>query len=137
MSEAYMRHIIKNSGLDNKIKVCSRAISNYHIGEAPYYKTREILDKFGIDYSSIVSKQLLKDDLDENDYIIVMDDSNLKEVTSLGTDKKIHKLTDFIENSDYDHVPDPYFTRDFNLTYELVKKGCDMLLKTIISEHKL
>lgn len=135
MSEAYMRHIVKKNNLSDKIEISSKATSNYNIGNPPHSGTQNILRKYKIDFSNIYSEQLSKQDLIDSDYIIVMDDSNMKDVLKLKSDKKIYKITDFIDDCEYDHVPDPYYTGNFDLTYELVKNGCDCLLKYIIENH--
>lgn len=137
MSEAYMRHVINQSGLSNEIEVISKATSNYNLGDPPHAGTQKILKRHNIDFSNIFSEKLTKDDLLECDYIIVMDDSNMKDVMRMNPNKKIYKLTDFIEGSTHKFVPDPYYTGDFDLTYELVQSGCDALLKQIIKENNL
>lgn len=137
MSEAYMRHIVKNQNLENKIKILSRAISSYNLGEPPHSGTQKILSRHNIDFSNIYSKKLQHDDLKNSDYIIVMDDSNLKNVLKLNPDKHIYKLTDFIDGCKYDFIDDPYYTGDFELTYDLVSSGCDSLLNHIILKYNL
>lgn len=137
MSEAYMRHIIKQNNLSDKINVSSRATSSYNVGNPPHHGTQTILNKLNIDFSNIISKKLTEKDLSTNDYIIVMDDSNMRDVTNINPNIKIHKLTDFIKNSSHNFVPDPYYTGDFNLTFELIKAGCDSILEHIINDKKL
>ena len=65
------------------------------------------------------------------DYIIVMDDNNLRETEKqLGFHPgKIFKLTDLIPDSGYNHVPDPWYTGDFDETYRLVDAGSLALLE--------
>ena len=137
MSEAYMRHIIKENNLQDKINVFSRATSSYNVGNPPHESTQDILRKHNIDFSNIYSTQLTKQDLIDSDYIIVMDDSNMKNVSKIYSDKKIFKLTDFIKNSKHNYIPDSYYTLNFDLTYELVKSGCDEILNHIVSEKNL
>lgn len=50
MSEAYMRHIVKERNLENKIQIFSKATSNYNIGNPPNSGTRKILTKYKIDF---------------------------------------------------------------------------------------
>ena len=45
--------------------------------------------------------------------------------------EKIFKLTDLIPESGYDHVPDPWYTGDFEETYRLVDAGCRAFLERI------
>ena len=137
MSEAYMRHIVKENNLENQITISSKATSNYNIGDAPHIGTQNILTKNSIDFSNIFSEKLTQNDLLDSDYIIVMDDSNMNDVLTMKPNKKIYKLTDFIKDSKHSYIPDPYYTNNFDLTYELVSSGCDELLDFIIKEHSL
>lgn len=137
MSEAYMRHIVKNNNLENKISIISRATSSSNLGSPPYSGTQKILNKHKIDFSNIYSEKITKNDLETSDYIIVMDDSNMNNILKMNPSKKVHKLTDFIKNCEYSFIDDPYYTGDFDLAYELVSKGCDFLLNHIIQEHNL
>ncbi len=130
-----MRHIVRENNLEDKISIASKATSSYNIGNPPHIGTQNILKKHKIDFSNIYSQGLSKRDLIDSDYIVVMDDSNMKDVLKIISNKKIYKITDFINDSDYDHVPDPYYTGNFDLTYELIKNGCDCLLKYIIEKH--
>ena len=137
MSEAYMRHIVYKNNLQDKIEIFSKATSSYNIGDAPHMGTQNILKKYNIDFSNIYSEKLTKEDLNNSDYIIVMDDSNKDDVLSMDSSKKVYKLTDFITNSTHTYIPDPYYTKNFDLTYKLVSSGCDKLLEHIIKEHNL
>lgn len=127
----------KKNNLSDKINVSSRATSGYNVGNPPHHGTQTILKKLNIDFSNIVSEKLTEKDLNTNDYIIVMDDSNMNDVMNINPNIKVYKLTDFIENTSHKFIPDPYYTRNFDLTFELVKAGCDSLLKHIINTNKL
>ena len=72
-------------------------------------------------------------DAEHFDYIIVMDDNNLRETEKqLGFHPgKIFKLTDLIPDSGYNHVPDPWYTGDFDETYRLVDAGSLALLEKL------
>lgn len=61
----------------------------------------------------------------------------MNDVLKMNPSKKIYKLTDFIKNCEHTYIPDPYYTRNFDLTYELVSKGCNSLLEHIIKKHNL
>src|SRR5690625_1170366 len=43
----------------------------------------------------------------------------------------LKKLTDLIDDTTKENVPDPYYTGNFNETYELVHHGVEGLLKLI------
>lgn len=67
-----------------------------------------------------------------------MDDDNIAELDKLKTsDVETAKLMDFVEDAPEENVPDPYFTGNFDYTYELVSAGCENLLNYIIEKHDL
>lgn len=134
MAEAVFRHLLEEKNLIEKINVDSAGTGHWHIGNPPHHGTRSKLDEYKISYKGIIGRQIKIDDFDEYDYIIAMDDNNVSDLRKLNSDTKIYKLTDFIDN-DHNHVPDPYFTGDFNLTYELVLTGCKNLIDKIILEN--
>ena len=64
---------------------------------------------------------------------IAMDDNNLAELNRLfgNRPEQIFKLTDLIPESGYNHVPDPWYTGDFDETFLLVSLGSRALLKKL------
>lgn len=83
-------------------------------------------------------RQLQRIDLEQFTYIIGMDDSNVRNIrTMLGNpdSPKIFRFLDLTEHRK--DVPDPYYTGDFQETYELVLEGCQALLAKIKQEQPL
>lgn len=83
-------------------------------------------------------RQLQRIDLEQFTYIIGMDDSNVRNIrTMLGNpdSPKIFRFLDLTEHRK--DVPDPYYTGDFQETYELVLEGCQALLAKIKQEQSL
>lgn len=140
MAEAIFRDLVKYEKLDKKIEVDSAGTSDWHIGKIPHEGTREILDKNDISCEGMKARQLQKEDAEKFQYIIVMDDSNkentLKICTSSSSEEVV-LLTDFLQKHTDTFVPDPYFTGDFNYTYDLVLEGCEQLLNHIKQEQRL
>src|SRR5699024_7375190 len=131
MAEAIMRHEIRLAHLETKITVDSAGTANWHEGKPPHQGTREKLDEVEVSYEGMLARQINKTDFHEFDYIITMDDSNMSDLrTEFNISDKVHiaKLMDFVENPKETNVPDPYFTGDFNYTYELVIDACTQLL---------
>ncbi|MCM3669798.1 low molecular weight phosphotyrosine protein phosphatase [Mesobacillus maritimus] len=140
MAEAMFRDLIKKEGLEGRIVVDSAGTGDWHVGKPPHEGTREILEKYGIDGEGLKARQIAVSDFDEFDYIIGMDAANLEHLTKLVDGKSnivINRLMDFVPTSMKKDVPDPYFTGDFEETYELVKAGCEALLQQIKAEHSL
>jgi protein-tyrosine phosphatase len=137
MAEALFRALLKKENLSKKVTVDSAATSSWHIGSPPHKGTLTILKKYNISSDDLVGRQLTKEDFEKFDYIIGMDESNVKnifEITGNPQHPKIIRLLDLTEHKK--DVPDPYYTGDFEETYQLVTDGCRALLEKIRIEQK-
>lgn len=140
MAEAVFRDLVKKDNLTDTFVIDSAGIGHWHVGEAPHEGTRKMLDTLSIPYEGMKARQVHTNDWHDFDYIIAMDDQNmkdLKDVIALNNGVKLAKLMEFIEKPGEENVLDPYFTGDFNYTYELVSEGCNKLLKYIKTEHNI
>ena len=136
MAEAIMRDLIEERGLTSKIKVDSAGTSSNHVGEAPHKGTREKLKEMGISTSGMKSRQLRTTDLDF-DYIVCMDASNVKNTRDMLHAHDHTKIFRFLDLTPHKKdVPDPWYTGDFQETYELCVEGCEALLERILEEHR-
>ena len=136
MAEAIMRNLIEERGLTSKIKVDSAGTSSNHVGEAPHKGTREKLKEMGISTSGMKSRQLRTTDLDF-DYIVCMDASNVKNTRDMLHAHDNTKIFRFLDLTPHKKdVPDPWYTGDFQETYELCVEGCETLLERILAEHQ-
>ena len=139
VGEAVMRYKVAQAGLTDQIEVESRATSNFNVGKPPYYKTRELLDEKGIDYSGITSEQIKIEDFKEFDYIIGMDEQNvsdLKALAPLEYQDKIMTCLSVLPEAGRVDVPDPYYTGEFDYTYELIDQAVDKWLSLMTHEQK-
>ena len=93
----------------------------------------EILSDEGIDSSGFVSRRVRTQDLADFDYLLAMDDDNLAELEQrFGRHPgKILKITDLLPDSGYSHVPDPWYTGNFNETSRILTACCSALLDKI------
>jgi|SRR5690625_3429212 len=140
MAEAIFRDHVVQAGLQHKITVDSAGTASWHVGKTPHEGTRNILDKHNISYANIRARQINKNDGQIFDYIIVMDDQNMQDLQQIiASDHKsdLYKLTDFITSTEVDYVPDPYYTGDFNHTFELVNEGSKGLLNEIKDKYHI
>ena len=138
MAEALFRDLLKKENMSDKVIVDSAATSSWHIGAPPHKGTLTILEKYNISSAGLVGRQLSKEDFDQFDYIVGMDDNNVKdiyEMTGKPDHPKILRLLD-LTNHNKD-VPDPYYTGNFQETYDLITEGCQALLEKIRIEHNL
>lgn len=134
MAEAYFRDLVKKEGLEKQIFVDSAGTGNWHVGEGPHHGTEEILRKNQISTDGLIARQIAREDLEEFDYIIAMDSSNINNIKKLSNSfpkEKVHVLLDFVPHRKDKNVPDPYFTGNFVEVYEMVQEGCQQLLNHI------
>ena len=135
MTEAVMRDLVEKKGLQGKIEVDSAATSSWHIGEPPHRGTVTKLHEHKISVNGMKGRQLRSTDYNDFNYIIGMDESNVQNIQQmLGQgDKEIYRLLDLTDLKK--DMPDPYYTGDFQETYDLALAGCVALLEKIRLEH--
>lgn len=139
MAEFVMKDMARKCGIEHEMYVESAATSTEELGNDIHYGTRAKLTEQGIPFSRRRARQISPDDYDRFDCIIVMDGSNLRNLRSIipsDPDGKIHKLLDFTPRQG-DDIADPWYTGDFDLTYNDIAEGCagllDFLCKSKIS----
>jgi len=140
MCEAVFRELIDQAGLTDKIGVDSAGTADWHQGKAPHEGTREVLERENISYDGMKARQFQMDDWTHFDYIIVMDTANRQAIKSGydgNKDVVLAMLSDYIVDPAEVDVPDPYFTGNFDDTYELVTNGCQALLTHIRDNHNI
>jgi len=135
MAEAVMRDLVKKEHLEEKIEVDSAATSSWHIGEPPHRGTQDKLKEYGISTIGMQGRQLLKADFEKFAYIIGMDESNIRNIRTMLGNPHSPKVFRFLDLTAHGKdVPDPYYTGDFQETYDLVQEGCQALLAKIKQE---
>ena len=110
---------------NNKYKVESRATSFEEIGNDIYPNAKKVLDKHNIPYVRHRAKQITVDDYNNFDVIVCFDEYNIKNLYRL-----IHDKSKVIKLLDYD-IDDPWYTRDFDRTYNEIYQGCLKLFNDI------
>jgi len=140
MAEAIFRERVLAAGLQEQIEIDSAGTGSWHLNHPPHHGTQNILSQNGIGTEGMISRLVTDADLQDTHYIICMDDSNVRNVQTfgpVGDGNYLGKLSDFVPNTTWTEVPDPYYTGDFNETYELVTSGCQHLLEHIQKQHGL
>ncbi len=132
MAEGVLRHLIKQANLAQHISVDSAGTSGWHDGKPEHLGTRAKLLQHQISLPGFTSRKLTPQDQQDFDYIVVMDDQNfIDTVACFGSTDKVIKLTDLCCCVEADGVPDPWFTNNFDETYQIILDGCQQLLSLI------
>lgn len=130
MAEFIMKDLVQKAGVSEQFEIASAATSTEEIGNPVHRGTRDKLRRVGISTDGKTAVQLKKSDYLKYDYLIGMDTWNIRNMQRmLGGDPegKIYKLLTFA-NSERD-VADPWYTGDFEATYQDVMAGCKGLMR--------
>lgn len=140
-AEGVMRELIRNAGLEDTITVDSAGTSDWHIGDAPDPRTIRAAADRGYDLTQQRGRQVASTDFEHFDYILAMDNQNLRDLHKLCPVSLQHKLKLFLSygNSEYVEVPDPYYSTatGFEQVLNLVEEAAAGLLAQIAAHHQL
>ncbi|UWQ76035.1 low molecular weight protein-tyrosine-phosphatase [Leisingera sp. M658] len=102
----------------------SAGTASYHAGEPPYGPMQAAARARGLDISDLRARQFHRDDFADFDLIIAMDARNLDNIEALrpaGNGTPVRLFTAYAPETGADHVPDPYYTRDFDGCLDLIE----------------
>lgn len=103
----------------------------WHAGEPPYGPMQNAAAARGYDLSALRARQVAREDFGKFDLIIAMDQDNLSALRCIAPNDGVNicLLTDFAGDGRHEgHIPDPYYTRDFEGTLDLIELCADGLL---------
>ena len=127
-----MKNIVANDGKSADFIISSAATSDEEQGNGIHYGTRKVLTDKGIPFTQDFARKITKEDYCKYDYIIGMDQSNIRDMLAFfGGDpqNKIRLLLSFTE--DNRSVADPWYTGNFEKTYNDILLGCRALYQSI------
>lgn len=132
MAHIVFENMVKELGLENNFEVDSAGTEGYNemVNAGIHRGTKEILKRKGISFSEHYSRKIRKKDYDYYDYILAMDKDNIKEIqyiTGPDNENKIKRLLDYTKNPR--DIKDPWYTGNFDETYNDVAEGCEAFLK--------
>ena len=139
MAEFVMKDMVRDSGLEGDIQIASAATSTEEIGNPVYPPARRKLAEHGIGCAGHAARQLRRDDYDRWDYLVGMDHTNIRNINRIcGGDPvgKIHLLLDYAGRPGAE-VADPWYTGDFNATWDDVLEGCTAFLRDIRKKYRI
>ena len=131
-AECIFREKAKVSKLD--IFCDSAGTASWHVGSFPYEPMQLAAKDRGFDISKLRARQIKIADFNEFDLLVVMDQENRSNLQNLCPEQsdKVHLLTDYsLEDLEYDYVPDPYYTRNFNQTLDIIEASLNGLVESV------
>lgn len=134
MAQSIFAHMAAEQGLSEFFYIDSAATSREEIGNPPHYGTVGKLRQVGIPLVPHRARQMTKQDYKEFDYLIGMDDANVRNMERIAggdPEHKIYKLLEFAGSGRA--IADPWYTGNFDVTYDDVIEGCEALLQKLLS----
>ena len=132
MAEFVMKALVQEQGLSYCYEIASAATSTEEIGNPVYPPAQQMLAAHGISCAGKTARQMTMQDYAYYDLLIGMDHANLRNMRRIcggDPDGKLHLLLDYTNRPG--EVADPWYTDDFQATWEDVTEGCQGLLKTL------
>lgn len=148
MAEFVMKRLVEEAKRQDEFLIESAATSTEEIGNPVYPPAKRLLARHGIDCSGKRARQITVRNFETFDYIVLMDENNLRNLcwilpketyrreceTFIGTPmerrlRKVSLLLDYTESPR--DVADPWYTGDFETTWNDVQKGCLALLASL------
>ena len=134
MAEFIFKDMVQKKGLADLFYISSAATSTEDIwngvGNPVYPPAREELAKHGISCKGKRAVQITKNDYGKYDYILGMDQWNMKNMMRIlrtDPDSKVKLLLDYSERPR--DIADPWYTGNFTLTYSDIVEGCESFLQ--------
>ena len=130
-AECIFREKAKISKLD--IFCDSAGTASWHVGSFPYQPMQLAANDRGFDISKLRASQIKIADFNAFDLLAVMDQENRSNLQNLCPEQsdKVHLLTYYsLEDLEYDDVPDPYYTRNFNQTLDIIEASLNGLVES-------
>ena len=132
MAEFVMKDLVRKAGREEQFIIASKAARRDELGNDTHYGTKAKLRQMGVPFEKRKATLLSKSDYDAYDYLIAMDRENVSDMLRLfggDPDKKIHMLLEFAGLKR--EVADPWYTGNFDETYEDVLIGCKGLMRML------
>ncbi len=135
-----MRDIVKKAGREAEFEIASAATSSEELGNPMYPPARAKLAEHDISGDGHTARRMRKEDYDNYDMLIGMDSENLYYMRRMWQDDE-GKFSLMMQYAGYDgsgelpdmesvrEVSDPWYTRNFEATWQDVSRGCAGLLK--------
>ena len=131
-----MKELVRGKHLENRFEIASAATSREELGSPVYPPARKKLAEHGIACAGHRARQMTRADYDDYDLIVCMDQRNIRNalrITGGDPERKIVLLLDYAGRAG-EEVADPWYTGDFDATWDDIASGCEGLLEQLSRE---
>ena len=136
MAEFVMKKLVRDEGLEDQFYIESAATSTEEIwngkGNPVYPPARRKLAEHGISCAGKEARQTTRRDYARFDYLIGMDAANIRNMNRMYGGDPEGKISMLLTHAGISRdVADPWYTGDFESTWQDVLIGCKALLTEI------
>ena len=132
MAEYICKYLVSKKGMSKEFEIASAATSREEIGNDLYPPAKQKLSEKGIPFSRRAARQIRHSDYNYYDYIIGMDEYNIRNLKSWFGGDPMGKISMLLDRP----ISDPWYTGDFESTYEDLMEGLQHFLKNISEDHR-
>lgn len=118
------------------LEIDSAGTGAWHIGEPPCPQMVAAAARRGVDISGLRARQISRGDFGRFDLIIGMDGQNIDDIERLrpvGDATPVRLFTDYAPETGADHIPDAYYTHDYDGALDLIEACAVGLMRTLPS----
>lgn len=132
MAEFIMKQLVEQAGMADTFDIASAAVSTEEIGNDIYPPAKRMLASKNVPFEHRAARQMTRADYAYYDYIICMDQSNLRWLSYIIGEDPDHKVSLMMSwAGETRDVSDPWYTRDFTKAYYDILKGCQGLFRSL------
>ena len=132
MAEFVMKDLVQKAGLSHQIQVDSAATSSEEIGNPIHYGTQRKLQEKGILFDDHRARRMTKRDYETYDLLIGMETMNIRNMMRITQGDPLHKISRILDHTPHPRdIDDPWYTGNFDITYEQIREGCEALLQKL------
>ena len=127
-----MKQLVEQAGMADTFDIASAAVSTEEIGNDIYPPAKRMLASKNVPLEHRAARQMTRADYAYYDYIICMDQSNLRWLSYIIGEDPDHKVSLMMSwAGETRDVSDPWYTRDFTKAYDDILKGCQGLFRSL------
>ena len=138
LAQGVFENVLRREGLEDEVSVDSAGTGHWHVGSPPDERALSAASLRGLDLSAQRARQIAREDCQNFDYILTMDEGNYHMVSSLCRGSAVVRpFLDFATDSPEREVPDPYYggPDGFEHVLDLVEEASEGLLEDIGERH--
>jgi protein-tyrosine phosphatase len=132
-AEVVFRTRAERAGVADRVTVASAGTGDWHVGMPPDPRAIAHAAKRGYDLAGLRARQVVEEDFERFDWILAMDQVNLRDLRALRPPSFAGRLglfLDFVPHLGLRDVPDPYYgaALHFERVLDLVERASDGLI---------